>query len=170
MSLTIFVGGALLLFSGSTPAVSSRLMWLEKFLPLSVLEISHFLGSLAGMGLLLLAWGLQRRLDAAYLLTLALLASGTIFSLLKGLDYEEAIVLLVILSALLPCRRHFCRKASLLSQHLIRAGLSSSLLCLRARSGWECFLISMWNTPAISGGILPFPATPPDFCVALLVP
>lgn len=116
MSLTIFVGGAILLFSGSTPAVSSRLMWLEKFLPLSVLEISHFLGSLAGMGLLLLAWGLQRRLDAAYLLTVALLASGAIFSLLKGLDYEEAIALLVILSALFPCRRHFYRKASLLSQ------------------------------------------------------
>ncbi len=116
LSFTILVGGALLLFSGSTPAVSRRLMWLKDFMPLSVLEISHFLGSLAGTGLLLLAWGLKRRLDAAYVFTIALLACGALFSLLKGLDYEEAFALLVMLSALLPCRHHFYRKASLFSQ------------------------------------------------------
>jgi phosphatidylglycerol lysyltransferase len=116
LSLTIFVVGALLLFSGATPAVSSRLIWLESFLPLSVLEISHFLGSLVGIGLLLLARGLLRRLDAAYVLTLVLLSCGIVFSLLKGLDYEEAIVLLVLLCVLFPCRRHFYRKASLFSQ------------------------------------------------------
>jgi phosphatidylglycerol lysyltransferase len=96
--------------------VSWRLAWLEKFLPLSVLEISHFLGSLVGIGLLLLARGLLRRLDAAYVLTAALLACGVAFSLLKGLDYEEAIAMLVLLGVLLPCRRHFYRKASLFSQ------------------------------------------------------
>ncbi len=116
LSFTTLVGGALLLFSGATPAVSSRLMWLEDFIPLPVLEISHFLGSLAGTGLLLLAWGLKRRLDAAYVFTVALLACGALFSLLKGLDYEEAFALLIMLGALLPCRRHFYRKASLFSQ------------------------------------------------------
>jgi phosphatidylglycerol lysyltransferase len=116
LSFTVFVGGALLLFSGATPAVSWRLIWLEEFLPLPVLEISHFLGSLVGIGLLLLARGLLRRLDAAYVLTVALLACGVVFSLLKGLDYEEAIALLVMLGALLPCRRHFYRNASLFSQ------------------------------------------------------
>lgn len=68
------------------------------------------------MGLLLLAWGLQRRLDAAYLLSATLLSAGIILSLLKGFDYEEAVILAIMLGALLPCRRYFYRQASLLSQ------------------------------------------------------
>ena len=46
---------------------------------------AHILGSLAGAGLLFLAWGVQRRLDAAYLLTLALLGFGIIASILLKL-------------------------------------------------------------------------------------
>ncbi len=116
LAFTTFVAGATLLFSGAMPNVEWRLEWLEDFFPLEVMEISHFLGSLAGMGLLLLAFGLKRRLDAAYIVAVVLLVAGTIFSLLKGLDYEEAIALSVILGTLLPCRRHFYRKASLFSE------------------------------------------------------
>jgi phosphatidylglycerol lysyltransferase len=116
LAFSAFIGGALLLFSGATPAVHSRLAWLKDFLPLPVIEVSHFLGSLAGVGLLLLARGLQQRLDAAYHLTVALLGAGIFFSLLKGFDYEEALILSVMLGALLPCRRHFYRQASLISE------------------------------------------------------
>ena len=70
LAVTTFLGGAILLVSGATPAVHSRLSWLNDLLPLPVIEISHFLGSLAGVALLFLAIGLQRRLDAAYQLTL----------------------------------------------------------------------------------------------------
>ena len=68
------------------------------------------------MALVLLAHGLQRRIDAAYFLTIALMGTGILASLLKGLDYEEALALGLILAVLLPCRRHFYRRASLLSQ------------------------------------------------------
>jgi phosphatidylglycerol lysyltransferase len=113
---TTFLGGAILLVSGATPAVRSRLSWLNALLPLPVVEVSHFVGSLAGVGLLFLAAGLQRRLDAAYQLTVALLSTGIVVSLLKGLDYEEAITLSLMLVSLIPCRRHFYRRASLTSQ------------------------------------------------------
>jgi phosphatidylglycerol lysyltransferase len=83
-----------------------------------VLEFSHFLGSLAGVALLLLAVGLQRRLDAAYHLTVAMLATGIAVSLLKGLDYEEALLLGLMLVALLPCRSHFYRRAALTAERL----------------------------------------------------
>jgi phosphatidylglycerol lysyltransferase len=116
LALTTFLGGAILLVSGATPAVHSRLNWLQDLLPLPVIEISHFLGSLVGVALLFLAVGLQRRLDAAYQLTLALLASGIVLSLLKGLDYEEATALALMLVALVPCHAHFYRKASLTSE------------------------------------------------------
>jgi phosphatidylglycerol lysyltransferase len=110
--MTLF-GGALLLFSGATPATQSRMAWLERALPLPVIELSHFAGSLIGIALLFLANGLLRRLDAAYVLTALLLFLGAMASLLKGLDYEEAIFLLFLLLALLPCRRHFYRRTSL---------------------------------------------------------
>jgi len=115
LSIAAFMGGALLLFSGATPATSQRLMWLKHILPLPFIEVSHFIGSLAGMGLLLLARGLQRRLDAAYVLTVILLLLGIAGSLLKGIDYEEALLLGGILIAILPSRHHFYRRASLLS-------------------------------------------------------
>jgi phosphatidylglycerol lysyltransferase len=118
LAFTTFLGGAILLFSGATPSVGERLEWLRTIVPLPVLEVSHFLGSLAGMGLLVLAFGLWRRLDAAYFLSAALLAAGGIFSLLKGLDYEEAMVLLFMLAVLLPCQREFYRRASLVAEPL----------------------------------------------------
>src|SRR5262245_52597422 len=116
LALSTFISGAILVFSGATPAVHSRLAWLNNFLPLPVIELSHFLGSLAGVGLLLLARGLQQRLDVAYHLTVILLTAGIAFSLLKGLDYEEAIILTIMLAALEPCRAAFYRKASVVSQ------------------------------------------------------
>ena len=96
LAATTFLGGAILLISGATPAVHSRLAWLNALLPLPVIELSHFLGSIAGVALLVLARGLQRRLDAAYHLTVIVLASSIVFQLFKGADYEEALILTVM--------------------------------------------------------------------------
>jgi len=116
LALTTLISGTILLFSGATPAVGHRLHWLGEFMPLEMIELSHFLASLVGAVLLLLARGLQRRLDGAYIVTVILLAVGSILSLTKGGDYEEAITLLLILAALLPCRRFFYRKSSLFTE------------------------------------------------------
>ena len=109
------VCGAVLLFSGATRALPARMAILGELLPLSVLEVSHLLASVIGMLLLILARGLQRRLDAAYWLTLVLLLAGAVFSLLKGIDYEEAILLTLLAMALAPAHRLFHRRASLFS-------------------------------------------------------
>ena len=115
IALMTFIGGAVLLFSGATPELFHRVAVLKGVIPLPVMEISHFLGSLTGLLLLILARGLQRRLDAAYVFTALLLLGGVVLSLLKGLDYEEAIFLLILFLALLPCRKYFYRRSSLLS-------------------------------------------------------
>jgi len=107
------VSGAVLLFSGATRALPERMAILREVLPLSVLEVSHLLASVIGMLLLILARGLQRRLDAAYVLTLALLIAGAGFSLLKGIDYEEATLLTLLAMGLAPAHRLFYRRASL---------------------------------------------------------
>jgi phosphatidylglycerol lysyltransferase len=118
LSGAVFIAGVVLLMSGATPEIHGRLAWLGHVLPLGVIELSHFVGSLAGAGLLVLAWGLWHRLDAAYGLTMALLGLGIGASLLKGGDWEEASVLAIVLAALVPARSHFYRKAALAAESL----------------------------------------------------
>jgi phosphatidylglycerol lysyltransferase len=138
LAFTAFIGGAILLFSGTTPVITQRIDFLKNLVPLPFLELSHFIGSIAGMGLLLLARGLQRRLDAAYHLTIGLLIAGIVASMAKGLDYEEAIALLLILIAIWPTRRHFYRKASLFSQRF-DAGWIAAILIVIGCSVWLGF-------------------------------
>jgi phosphatidylglycerol lysyltransferase len=116
LALTSFIAGMILLFSGALPAAGGRMVFLRDVLPLPAIEFSHFLASIAGALLLLLARGLQRRINIAYHLTIMLLAAGAVFSLLKGFDYEEAIILSIILLAFLPCRREFYRKAAIFAR------------------------------------------------------
>ncbi len=125
LAFTTFIAGAVLLFSGATPALDHRLVWLKQMIPLSLLEVSHFVGSCVGITLLLLARGLQRRLDGAYWITLILLAAGIAASLFKGLDYEEAMLLAVLLAALLPSHRFFYRQTSLLNQRFTPAWMAA---------------------------------------------
>jgi phosphatidylglycerol lysyltransferase len=116
LSAATFLAGVILLVSGAVPAIQSRLGWLDAILPLGLIEVSHFIGSLAGVGLLFLAIGLRRRLDVAYHLTVIALAVGAVASLFKGADWEEAFILAGVLAVLLPSHRHFYRPASLTSE------------------------------------------------------
>ncbi|GAC1330868.1 MAG: bifunctional lysylphosphatidylglycerol flippase/synthetase MprF [Steroidobacteraceae bacterium] len=116
-AIAVFVAGAVLLFSGATPEIGHRLELLRGFVPLPVLELSHLLGSAVGVGLLVIAHGLYRRLDAAWWLTIWLLCAGILLSLLKGFDYEEAAVLTVVIAVLVSARRRFRRRVSLVEQH-----------------------------------------------------
>ena len=71
--------------SGATPAAPGRLDLLDRLLPLGVIETSHFLGSVAGAGLLVLSQGLARRLDAAYYLSSLLIVVGMVRVAAQGL-------------------------------------------------------------------------------------
>lgn len=115
LSAAVLLSGAVLLFSGAVPAVSERLEILDLFLPLPILELSHFSASLVGVALLVVADAVRRRIDAAYWAALALLAAGAVLSLLKGLDWEEATAMAVVAALLVPSRRVFVRRAALLS-------------------------------------------------------
>src|SRR5262245_53204168 len=112
LSAATFCAGVVLLFSGATPAGEGRLEWLRTVLPLPVIEISHFLGSVAGATLLVLSQGLARRLDAAYFFASATIAIGMMTSLLKGGGYEEAVLLAPVLFVLWEGRSAFDRRAA----------------------------------------------------------
>ena len=113
LALFTFMAGLLLLVSGASPAQLERLHWLSRALPLSLLEVSHFLGSLIGVVLLLLAQAVSRRIRLAYHLVLAALIAGVLACLLKAADWEEAALLTILVLVFLPSRSFFDRRAAL---------------------------------------------------------
>ncbi len=115
MAILIFINGVLLLVSAALPNIESRMHRLGMILPINVIEASHFLSALAGTALLFLADRIQKRVDAAYYITLILLVSGAAFMFLGGLNYEEALFLLLSIAAFIPSRKSFKRKTPLLS-------------------------------------------------------
>ncbi len=139
MALLTFLAGATLLFSGATPDLAWHARHVAVRLPVPLVEVSHFAGSVAGVGLLVLARGIRRRLDAAYLLTVVLLAAGALFSLTKGFVYQESLALLAVLAALAACRRSFTRRASLLSGQLTAGWIVSVGAVLFATVGLTLF-------------------------------
>lgn len=125
LSAATFMGGGMLLLSGSLPSLHARMGILAGILPLPFIEASHIAASLAGTGLLLLAPGLYRRLDGSFHATRLLLLAGALFSLLKGFDYEEATVCLLLAGLLHYTRAAFYRRTSLTQQPLTTAWLAS---------------------------------------------
>jgi phosphatidylglycerol lysyltransferase len=125
-----FAAGALLLLSGSLPSVQGRLHWLAQLVPLHVIEGSHFLSSIVGIVILLTARGLQQRLNAAYYLIITLIVAGVLLSFFRGFRYEEGIILTVLGAALLPARKEFYRKATLIEERFSPGWIIAILLVL----------------------------------------
>jgi phosphatidylglycerol lysyltransferase len=121
-------GALVLLVSGALPAIPARLHLLRMAVPLPFVEASQIAASLAGTALLLLAPGLYRRLDGAFLLARTMLIGGAMFSLLKGFDFEEALVLGVIAVLLQANRRAFYRRTRLTLDLLSARWIASFLL------------------------------------------
>lgn len=105
--------GLILLASGATRSEPERLRSLIQFAPLSLIEISHFLSSILGLVLVLLAFGLRRRLDAAWAATIGLVTLSALLALLKGFNWEESLALGLIGILLLPLHEAFPRTARL---------------------------------------------------------
>lgn len=154
----VFLAGFVLLISGATPGVDARLADLKRFIPLPILELSHLAGSVIGLGLLILARALFRRVHAAYQITRGLLLAGIVASLLKGLDFEEAIFLAIVLSVLWLGRKGFYRPSSILRVRFSPVWIVS-LVGVIAFATWVGFLAhrdvaysnDLWWTFALHG-------------------
>jgi phosphatidylglycerol lysyltransferase len=135
LSAATFLGGGMLLLSGSLPSLHARMGVLSGILPLPFIEASHVAASLVGTGLLLLAPGLYRRLDAAFHATRLLLVAGAIFSLTKGIDYEEATACLSLAALLQWTHGAFYRRTAL-TQQPVTAGWIASIAMVVGAAVW----------------------------------
>ena len=108
-------GGLVLIASGVMPSVDARLRAIDRWLPFPLIEVSHLVASIVGLGLLFLAQKIWRKNFNAFRAILIFLLIGIPASLLKGFDWEEASILLLILLLLMPFRRVFYRRVPLLT-------------------------------------------------------
>ena len=99
--------GAINVISAVTPTLADRLQLVMRFSPLEVRHGGRLTIALAGFALLLLARALWRRKRVAWLLTLIILAVSIVSHMIKGLDYEEALLAAGLALWLLFLRPHF---------------------------------------------------------------
>lgn len=104
--LTALVG-VVNLWSAVTPSLPERVNWLREFYPFEVRAGAHLFAALSGFFLLTLATNLLRRKRVAWGLAVGLLTVSMISHLVKGFDYEEGALSLILLVQLLGLRKAF---------------------------------------------------------------
>ena len=135
-----FIIGLMLLVSGVTPATDEATELLALHVPLPMVEASHFIGSIAGLGLLFVARGIVLRLDAAWWAGLLLGIVSIVVCLPKGIAISEAFLIGFLVLALSLSRRQFNRRASLLTQPLTGGWLLSIGIVILGLTGLLFFV------------------------------
>jgi phosphatidylglycerol lysyltransferase len=128
----VFAAGVVLLWSAATPPLEFRLDLLRESVPFSLIETAHVASSVIGIGLVVAAWGLHRRLRAAFDAARGFLLIGAIVSLVKALDYEEAAFMTVIAVSITPLRNRFDRRAALATEPFTPGWTAAVIVVLAA--------------------------------------
>jgi phosphatidylglycerol lysyltransferase len=142
--------GAMLVASGATPSDPSRVLELLRFTPPLLIETSHFLSSILGLVLILLAFGLRSRLDAAWSATLVVILLAALLAPFKGFNWEEAVVLLGCFVVLLPLHAGFPREARLSRMEVTPGWLISAAAVLVG-----AILLGVWSFQHADYGDMP---------------
>ncbi len=139
-ALAVLLAGVEQLASAATPSEPERFVRLLEVTPPLLIELSHFATSLLGLVLVMLAFGLRARLDAAWATTIGVLLLAAPLTVLKGFLWEEAAGLVALAAALAPFRSAFPRTARL-SRMEVTPGWLVSALCLVVGAG----ALGLWS-------------------------
>ena len=109
LAILVAAVGILSVVSAATPAEQSRLDLLHRYVPKVFPPVATAAVAAAGLLMILVARGLARRKRRAWVIATALLASASVFHVLKGLDVEEGLIVALILAAFVASRSEFDR-------------------------------------------------------------
>lgn len=137
---TVFLVGAYLVIGAAVPLNPLEQGALESVIPVPLLEMSHLLSSAIGVGLLLLARGLYRRLRGAYRATILLLAVASVAMFIHRDSVLQAALLLVILALIWLSRSEFYRGRGLLDQRFDLSWVLSIAVVLAVAVGLGFFV------------------------------
>ncbi len=125
----IFVLGIVNIISSITPAIVERVHRLEEFIPFDAIAASNYLVFIAGAFMLLTAVFMLKGLRGAWWIALILSAVSCIGHLTKAIDYEEAVVALIIFIILIFSRKEYIIKGN---PRLHTIGIWTALLSIIA--------------------------------------
>ncbi len=112
LSAMIIFAGMVLILSAATPAAAERFKIVRSLMSMHILRFSKKTSVIIGIMLLVLSRGIKDKVKISYNLTLSLLILGALMTFIKGLDYEEAIILIVTTVVLYFSRDCFYRETS----------------------------------------------------------
>jgi phosphatidylglycerol lysyltransferase len=133
--------GVMLLMSGATPSSPARFVQLIAIAPTFPIETSHFVSSILGLLMVLLAFGLRARLDFAWTGSLVTALAAAVLAIFKGFNWEESVALLVYCAAFVALHDAFPRRSKLSNFEITPGWLLSALAALlgAAAVGWWSF-------------------------------
>ncbi len=102
-----FFSGWLLFVTGAIPQDEARVAWLAHLLPPALVDASQFLASIVGAALLVVAWGLERRMELAYRAAVILFGWGILLALTRSMDLELAVAMAVVLGVIVLSAKAF---------------------------------------------------------------
>ncbi|MDQ1145471.1 phosphatidylglycerol lysyltransferase [Bacillus sp. SORGH_AS 510] len=115
LTILVFISGLILLLSASVPGIMSRLRIAQELLSFPIINVSHQLSVAAGFLLLGLSRGIEYRVKRTYELTMLALILAALFSIFKGIDYEEATFLIIVALLLRISKGQFYRESYVLT-------------------------------------------------------
>lgn len=107
ITLATLGSGLLNLYSLIHPALPVRLAFLARFLPVEFVTLSRFMTLVVGFALVITAFNIYKRKRRALQAVVALSALSIAFHFLKGVDYEEASLSVVLIVLAIAGRSHF---------------------------------------------------------------
>jgi phosphatidylglycerol lysyltransferase len=111
----VFISGLILLLSASVPGIMSRMRLAQEILSFPIMNVSHQLSVSAGFLLLGLSRGINYNVKRAYELTMLALILAALFSIFKGIDYEEATFFIIVAILLRISKGQFYRESYIMT-------------------------------------------------------
>ncbi|WP_291287904.1 bifunctional lysylphosphatidylglycerol flippase/synthetase MprF [Flavobacterium sp.] len=128
-SFLLFVLGLVNIISVLTPAIAERLHILKNIIPVSAIRASNYFVITAGLFMLVNAAFMLKGLRNAWWSAVFLTTISIIGHLTKAIDYEEAVIALIVLVSLIITRKEYYIKSN---AHLQSIGLKTVLISIAA--------------------------------------
>ena len=128
-ALLLFTLGIINIISVLTPAVSERLELIQNFIPIDAITASNYFVILAGLFMLVTSAFMIKGLRVAWGFAMLLTIVSLVGHITKAIDYEEAIVALVVIVVLWNSRKEYYVKSN---PRLRYFGIQTALLSLLA--------------------------------------
>jgi phosphatidylglycerol lysyltransferase len=128
-AVLIFVLGIVNIISVLTPALPERLSILKNYLLTDVVSFSNSFVFITGLFLLVTAAFMLRGLRTAWWFALGLSIISAVGHITKGIDYEEAIMALLIIGSLIGTRKQYYVRTN---PRLGTVGIQTALLSMAA--------------------------------------